>query len=260
MDDDHSMLPPVPGNTPSAHRVWACALSAAGLYARLSSMNRTLAFAVSAAALALMLAACTSAPSTAPTVEAVEPSAAPVDVEADHVTANSDACKGKAWIYTSSVHMNAKLRGKLQDLGPRKFADGIIGRDDEGDIVSYTVAAGDAPYAIGDRLCIENPLAMTHLNHTRTIQPGQVLQLSPDFEVPWVPYISPPEAPGGFQQIPYQHGIEAMSAAADAGDVDAMRAIWADELAAMFANPDDRDVIAQVLDAGDLDALRQMFS
>ncbi|MBN9170428.1 MAG: hypothetical protein J0I50_00820, partial [Microbacterium sp.] len=39
----------------------------------------------------------------------------------------------------------------LVDTGPRQFAEGTAGRDREGRISTYTVASGDALFAIGDR-------------------------------------------------------------------------------------------------------------
>jgi LysM repeat protein len=167
-------------------------------------------------------------------------------------------CDAPAWIHLGG--MSASLSGDLVDRGAREFAAGTAGLDDEGGIVTYTVAPGDALYAIGDRFCIANALTIADLNHTRTIQPGEVLLLHPDRSIPWIPYFNPADAPGGYQQIPYQLAVEAMSVAAHAGDLDAMRAIFADDLSGLFPNPADADVIAQALDAGDLDALRQMFA
>ncbi|WP_404434196.1 LysM peptidoglycan-binding domain-containing protein [Microbacterium lacus] len=156
--------------------------------------------------------------------------------------------------------MSASLSGDLVDRGTRDLATGSVGLDEDGQIVTYTVAPGDALYAIGDRFCIANALTIATLNHTRTIQPGEVLLLHPDSSVPWVPYFNPADAPAGYQQIPYQLAIEAMGAAAAASDLDAMRAIFADDLSGLFPNPADADVIAEALDAGDLEALRQMFA
>lgn len=173
-------------------------------------------------------------------------------------------CSGTAWISITTQEDEptyARLIGEEPvDMGPREFAKGTVGLDDEGRIESYTVAPGDALFAIGDRLCFGNALTISTLNHVRMIHPGQVLQLSPDPAVAWVPYFNPTDAPAGFQQIPYQRAIEAMGAAADAGDVDAMRAIWSDGLSGMFIAPARIDTIAQALDVGDLDMLRQMFS
>lgn len=167
-------------------------------------------------------------------------------------------CEDPVWLHLGA--MSAKLSGDLVDRGERDLAAGTVGLDDDGRILTYTVAAGDALYAIGDRFCIANALAIATLNHTRTIQPDEVLLLHPDASIPWIPYFNPHNAPAGYQQIPYQLAVEAMSAAAAAGDLDAMRVIFADELSGLFPNPADADVIAQALEAGDLDALRQMFA
>ena len=167
-------------------------------------------------------------------------------------------CEAPAWIHLGG--MDASLSGDLVDRGARELAAGTAGLDGEGRIVSYTVAPGDALFAIGDRFCIANALTIATLNHTRTIQPAEVLLLHPDSSIPWIPYFNPFDAPAGYQQIPYQRAVEAMSAAAAAGDVDAMRAIFADDLSGLFPNPAHAEVIAQALDAGDLDALRQMFA
>lgn len=167
-------------------------------------------------------------------------------------------CDDPAWLHVGG--MSASLSGNLVDRGARDLAAGIAGTDEEGQIVTYTVAPGDAIYAIGDRFCIANALTLTMLNHTRTIQPGEVLLLHPDSSIPWIPYFSPAGAPAGYQQIPYQLAVEAMSAAAHADDLDAMRRIFADDLAHLFPHPADADVIAKALDAGDLDMLRQMFA
>jgi hypothetical protein len=167
-------------------------------------------------------------------------------------------CENPAWLHLGE--MSASLSGVLVDRGARGLAAGTAGLDDEGRIVTYTVAPGDALYAIGDRFCIANALTIATLNHTRTIQPGEVLLLHPDSSLPWIPYFNPADAPAGYQQIPYQLAIEAMSVAAQAGDLDAMRAIFADDLSGLFPDPAHADVIADALDAGDLDVLCQMFA
>lgn len=167
-------------------------------------------------------------------------------------------CEDPAWLNVGG--MSASLSGDLVDRGARELAAGTAGLDDGGRVVTYTVAPGDALYAIGDRFCIADPLTIATLNHTRTIQPGEVLLLHPDSSIPWVPYFNPVDAPAGYQQIPYQLAVEAMSAAALVGDLHAMRAIFADELSSLFPNPADADVIAHALEVGDLDVLRQMFA
>lgn len=167
-------------------------------------------------------------------------------------------CEKPAWIHLGA--MSASLHGDLVDRGTRELAAGTPGLDDEGRLVTYTVAPGDALYAIGDRFCIANALTIATLNHTRTIQPGEVLLLRPDGSLPWIPYFNPADAPAGYQQIPYQLAIEAMSAAAQADDLEAMRAIFADELSGLFPDPAHAAVIQQALDAGDLHVLFQMFA
>lgn len=169
-----------------------------------------------------------------------------------------DACESYATINfgLSSV----RIAGTIVDRGEREFAAGTVQTDDDGTIVSYTVAPGDAPDAIGERLCIETFAGnLALMNHRRDIYADQVLRL-PSEVVPWVPYLNPPGASDESLQIPYQDAIEAMGNAADAGDVDAMRAIWNDELKAMFTTSVIVDEIQQALDAGDLTALGHMFS
>ena len=167
-------------------------------------------------------------------------------------------CENPVWLHIGE--MTASLSGDLVDGGARDLAAGSAGVDDEGRIVTYTVAPGDALYAIGDRFCIANALTIADLNHTRTIQPGEVLLLHPDSSIPWIPYFNPDDAPAGYQQIPYQLAVEAMSAAAHANDLAAMRKIFAEDLARLFPNHADAHSIAKALAAGDLDVLRQMFA
>lgn len=124
--------------------------------------------------------------------------------------------------------------------------------------VTYTVEPGDVEAVIAERLCAHPTLGS--MNHVRTIQPGQVLWLTPDPESPWVPYYNPSDAAEGFQQIPYQRAIESAGAAVDAGDVDRVRAIWNDTLKGMFTDPVTISAVQEVVDSGDLDGLRQLFS
>jgi hypothetical protein len=169
-----------------------------------------------------------------------------------------EGCENPIWLHVGQT--SAHLNGDLTDRGEREFAAGTVNLDDEGRIKTYTVAPGDALFAIGDRFCIANALTIATLNHTRTIQPGEVLLLHPDSSIPWVPYYNPVTAPAGYQQIPYQLAVEAMSAAAHAGDLERMRRIFANELSGLFPDPAEAEVIAKALDAGDLEVLRQMFA
>lgn len=167
-------------------------------------------------------------------------------------------CEEPRWLHVGGGR--ASINGELIDRGVNELARGTVGLDANGNVKTYTVEPGDALYAIGDRFCIANALTIATLNHTRTIQPGEVLLLAPDSSIPWVEYFNPRSAEGGYQQIPYQLAVEAMSAAAWAGDVDQMRDIFANELRALYPDPAEADVIAQALDAGDIDVLRQMFA
>lgn len=199
------------------------------------------------------------------TAEPAQPVAAtsPEPTQAVSSPAPSETDAGGCPYFLAKIHfgnMTAKINGKLFDTGSREFATGTVNLDDDGTIVSYTVAPGDAPVAIGDRLCIDYATGLPQLNHTRTIHPGQVLRLRLDPEIPWVPYLNPHEAAEGFQQIPYQQAIEEMAAAGDVDDVETMRAIWNDKLKAMFTDPAVIDQLQHALDEGDPGVLNQMFS
>lgn len=149
-------------------------------------------------------------------------------------------------------------QGTLRDLGAREFARGEVTVDEDGTPVTYTVEPGDVEAVVAERLCAYPNLGS--MNHRRDIHPGQVLWLTPDQDTPWVPYYNPWDAPGGFQQIPYQQAIEAAGAAVDVGDVDTVRAIWNGTLKGMFTNQETTEAVQKVVDSGDLDALRQLFS
>jgi hypothetical protein len=159
------------------------------------------------------------------------------------------------------VHSSSALLDRVvADGEARDTCEGYPRRAETDDDSECTVAPGDALFAIGDRFCMANASTIATLNHTRTIQPGEVLLLHPDSSIPWVPYYNPVTTPAGYQQIPYQLAVEAMSAAAHAGDLERMRGIFANELSGLFPDPAEAEVIARALDAGDVDVLRQMFA
>lgn len=169
-----------------------------------------------------------------------------------------DGCLAPAWI--STERLAASVTGRVEDRGARPYAQGTVGVDDDGTITSYTVADGDGFTAIGERLCIRNPMMLDVLNHSRDIFPGQVLRLTQDPDVPHVPFFNPPDAAEGFPQIPYQQAIVEMRKAANAGDVTTMQTIWFQRLAPMFPVRADVDLISAVVEAGDIAVLRQMFA
>ncbi|GAA1141518.1 LysM peptidoglycan-binding domain-containing protein [Microbacterium aurantiacum] len=104
------------------------------------------------------------------------------------------ACAASAFVSITgegSVPDTAKLLRpeNLEDTGPREFANGEVGYAEDGRIATYTVASGDSLWAVGDRLCIYNALALGALNGDEAyevIQPGDVLVIDPaavpDFE------------------------------------------------------------------------------
>lgn len=196
-----------------------------------------------------------TAPTAAPSAAAVDsatPTPAPAQVDP------FDGCARPAHI--TMGRMEARVDGIVEDRGARPYAEGTVGVDENGAIATYTVADGDGFIMIGERLCIDNARALDMFNHSRDIYPGQVLRLSQDPGVPNVPFLNPPDVSEGFLQIPYQQAIVEMRKAANAGDVDRMRRIWADTLAPMFPVQADVDLISAFMDAGDIDALRQMFA
>ncbi|WP_194421078.1 hypothetical protein [Microbacterium abyssi] len=105
-------------------------------------------------------------------------------------------CKASAYIWIGSDNdepMHAEMLGAdMVDMGPREFATGGVGLDDQGRPATYTVAPGDVTSVIGDRFCIYNGIALETLNMYPggdAIQPGDVLTLNADLVTDWVsPY------------------------------------------------------------------------
>jgi len=214
------------------------------------------ALAVAAAA----LAGCTAtAPAAAPTSSAPAAVAEPV-TEATPTPHSSEPerCSGLSEVVSRTGGLYWERQGTLRDLGAREFARGEVAVDEDGTPLTYTVEPGDVEAVIAERLCAYPTLGS--MNHVRMIQPGQVLWLTPDPDLPWVPYYNPVDAPAGFLQIPYQQAIESAGAAVDAGDVATVQAIWNDTLKGMFVTQGTIDAVQKVVDSGDLDALRQLFS
>lgn len=210
--------------------------------------------ALAGAALAtLVLAGCT--PDADAPLE--DPSAATASSEVEAAVIAEADCTRPAWIELTPE--SATITGVVEDQGEREFARGTADVMEDGKI-TYTVAPGDVDAVIGERFCIKNGGTISALNHTRTIHPDQVLRLYANPHIRFIDYYIPHDAPEGFLQIPYQNAIEAMGAAADADDIEAMRAIWADTLAGMFTDPAETAAIERALDAGDIDVLQQMFS
>lgn len=78
-------------------------------------------------------------------------------------------------------------------MGPRKFAEGVVERDDQGRVATYRVAAGDVLEAIGKRFCTYDGGLLGNLNgykNYESIQPGDVLVINPA-AVPGFKYVAP---------------------------------------------------------------------
>lgn len=81
---------------------------------------------------------------------------------------------------------NVWLEGPdLIDTGEREFARGPVEVNDAGEIVSYTVEAGDSPAAIGQRFCVDYVTVQQFNHRWPTVHPGDVLLLLVDESVPF---------------------------------------------------------------------------
>ncbi|UGS26340.1 hypothetical protein K8F61_17195 [Microbacterium resistens] len=102
------------------------------------------------------------------------------------------ACRSNAVIELTSPNnenpgqeVYAELHGELKDTGPREFATGTTTVDDEGRPTSYTVAAGDVLASINTRFCATG-IGAIEWRQGWTIQPGEVLNLRPNPDEPFV--------------------------------------------------------------------------
>jgi hypothetical protein len=205
-------------------------------------------FAPALAALVVTAAALAGCSAMAPAADQTPKASTPAPVT-DLVTEatskpespDPETCSGLSEVYSYSGGLYSERQGTLRDLGAREFARGEVKLDAEGTPVTYLVEPGNVEAVIAERLCAYPNLGS--MNHVRTLQPGQVLWLTPDPDSPWVPYYSPHDAPAGFLQIPYQQAIESAGAAVDAGNVEAVRAIWNGTLRGMFVAQDTIDAV-----------------
>lgn len=67
---------------------------------------------------------------------------------------------------------------ELVDRGGSDGAAGTVATDSSGSIVSYTVAAGDGEFAIGDRFCLEPYSFMKYSGLEWPVDPGDVVKLA----------------------------------------------------------------------------------
>lgn len=106
-------------------------------------------------------------------------------------------CSGTAVISIGTVEgkttAEVLLPENLIDMGPRKFAEGKAGYDDQGHVATYTVVAGDVLEAVGKRFCTYDGGLLGTLNGYKgheSIQPGDILVVNPE-AVPDFKYENP---------------------------------------------------------------------
>ncbi|MER7797614.1 LysM peptidoglycan-binding domain-containing protein [Microbacterium sp. NPDC096154] len=103
---------------------------------------------------------------------------------------------------------SAELVGDITDTGVREYAVGQPTLNADGQIISYTVQAGDALEAIAARFCIDANSFGTYNKVTYwAMQPGDVLVLRPDPEAAWAPQTLD-EAAAVSCKAGYKNGID----------------------------------------------------
>lgn len=93
-------------------------------------------------------------------------------------------CEGMPSVSAAVPGVNGYIYGQLRDVGPLEGARGEVSTDDEGQPVSYVVAAGDTATAIAARFCIDYRPYLGWLNAVRrngvaNLYAGDTLNLSP---------------------------------------------------------------------------------
>lgn len=145
-------------------------------------------FAATESAATTKASAPASTPTDAPTVGVVDVGPGGVDYQ-DIGGGVSIPATGPGECSTwSAIHPygawdpQAKLGGTMTDLGPVTYASGSVGLNSEGEIETYTVAAGDTGMGIGERLCIDYVTVLAYNDTFMSdvgLQPGDVLVLRP---------------------------------------------------------------------------------
>ncbi|KQQ64777.1 hypothetical protein ASF63_17625 [Microbacterium sp. Leaf320] len=81
------------------------------------------------------------------------------------------------------------------DNGETDHARGTITKTSDGRIATYTVAEGDAPIAVRERLCTDVYAAMTYNRLGSLLYPGDVLTLGPGAMEPLAtePFVMEPQ-------------------------------------------------------------------
>lgn len=81
------------------------------------------------------------------------------------------------------------------DNGVSDYAQGVVTKTDDGRIASYTVAEGDTPTAVGERLCISIYTYTWYNRMGGSLYPGDVIVLGPGTMTPneYVTFESEPQ-------------------------------------------------------------------
>ncbi|WP_456286231.1 LysM peptidoglycan-binding domain-containing protein [Microbacterium sp. JZ70] len=87
--------------------------------------------------------------------------------------------------YKNGIDMSdsaGRVKGWIADFGARAGANGTVNRNADGEIETYTVAAGDNLAAVADRFCFDTESLAAYNKTGATLNVGTVLVLNPPFE------------------------------------------------------------------------------
>jgi hypothetical protein len=147
-----------------------------------------------AACLGIALVGCSGAAGASPAEPAARPASQQQIVSQDAAEKTPtepghpcDATPGNRIVFPVQAEgrVFAEVKHELIDLGSRDYAAGDVTLDTDGKILSYTVAPGDSPIAIGDRFCVDYITVLQYNQTWPEIDPGEVLVLRPDPSVQW---------------------------------------------------------------------------
>lgn len=166
----------------------------------MSQTTKTVVVTIAALALAATFAACAPAaqnlePTSSPTAPTVPdaPTSSSATETAEQTMVSTPTCgpeRGRFQISApdSNGPYTVTMLGPLIDYGPAAYASGTVERDENGTILSYTIAEGDTAYGIEDRFCYDVILMNNNVDFW-DIHPGDVLSLrpNPDWKKPETP-------------------------------------------------------------------------
>lgn len=170
--------------------------------------NRPTATALLAALSLAALSGCTAPmPEVAATTAAVQPASVPTPSDTPAPTPTPPAEASRCTVL-SMISIPGYSEGDEEptfyatwngvapvDNGETDFARGTVTHTADGLISTYTVAAGDAPSAVRERLCTDVYAAMTYSRLGSMLYPGDVLTLGPGAMEPLVtePFVREPQ-------------------------------------------------------------------